>query len=213
MKHFGRLQRIQDSQRGFTLLETAAVLMVLMVISSMTFMSVQPVLRATRVDAAYDQVLMRLRQGRQAAVDERRVYLATFLGNNQVVMQRLLGGNRGVVDGTGATTAILPYDMQFLALSGIPNTTLTSPDGFGVGGLAVQFDYGVNGGVPTQIYFQPDGSARDINMNLNNGVVYLARANDLYSSRAISLVGGSGRLRGWRLYKDDRTGLNRWVQQ
>ena len=213
MKHFGRWRRIQDPQRGFTLLETAAALMIFMVISGMTFMSVQPILRATRVDAAYDQVLMGLRQGRQAAVDERRVYLATLLGNNQVVVQRLLGGNRGVVDGTGATTTVLPYDMQFLAATGIPNTTQTSPDGFGVGALAVQFDYGVSGGVTTQIYFQPDGSARDINMNLNNGVVYLSRANDLYSSRAISLMGGSGRLRGWRLYKEDSTGLNRWVQQ
>jgi hypothetical protein len=49
------------------------------------------------------------------------------------------------------------------------------------------------------ISFYPDGSAHDLAGNLNNGVVYIARPGDLYSSRAITLTGATGRIRGWRL--------------
>jgi len=45
----------------------------------------------------------------------------------------------------------------------------------------------------------PDGSAHDVNGNLNSGIVYVARNGDLYSSRAITLYGATGRIRGWRL--------------
>jgi hypothetical protein len=62
------------------------------------------------------------------------------------------------------------------------------------------------------IYFQPDGSAQDANSNINNGVVYIARPGDLASSRAITLWGATGRLRGWRLYITG-TGTKAWRQQ
>jgi len=47
--------------------------------------------------------------------------------------------------------------------------------------------------------FWPDGSARDTSGNLNSGIIYVARDGDLYSSRAITVYGASGRIRGWRL--------------
>jgi hypothetical protein len=52
------------------------------------------------------------------------------------------------------------------------------------------------------IYFLPDGSGQDLNGNINNGVLYIARAGDLYSSHAITFWGATGRIRGWRLFQN-----------
>jgi hypothetical protein len=58
----------------------------------------------------------------------------------------------------------------------------------------------------------PDGSAHDVNGNLNSGIVYVSRGvGDLYSSRAITLYGATGRIRGWRLLNSG--GGPKWFQQ
>jgi len=90
----------------------------------------------------------------------------------------------------------------------------TTPDGFGVGATAIDFDQGVAGGVKNVIYFYPDGSAEDVNGNVNNGVVYLAllgNAGYFKSSRAITLWGATGRVRAWRL--ESNAGAYYWRQQ
>ena len=54
-------------------------------------------------------------------------------------------------------------------------------------------------GSQNYIMFMPDGSSQDTLGNYNSGVVYLTRPGDLYSSRAVSVFGTTGRVRGWRL--------------
>jgi hypothetical protein len=63
----------------------------------------------------------------------------------------------------------------------------------------------VASGVNSAIYFMPDGTAQDINGNINNGVIYIARAGELYSSHAITVWGATGRMRGWRLFNNSGT--------
>ena len=73
------------------------------------------------------------------------------------------------------------------------------------------FDQGVaGGGIKNQVMFMPDGSAHDVNGNLNSGIVYVARNGDLFSSRAVTLYGATGRIRGWRLIT---SGGGIWLQQ
>jgi len=43
-------------------------------------------------------------------------------------------------------------------------------------------------------------------------VLYLARPGNLYSSRAVTLWGITGRIRGWRLYQNGGAGAY-WRQQ
>jgi prepilin-type N-terminal cleavage/methylation domain-containing protein len=200
-----------DSSRGFTLLEMIIAMAIITTMGAVTFLSLQPVWKNNQVDNAYDQVLMALRNARQAAVNERRVYVVRFSNNNQFTLARMLGGNTGAIDPNGQVTYTLPQGVQFLAMPGIPSVSTQTPDNLAVGGLPIQFDVGVNGGDPLQIFFQPDGSARDSNMNINNGVAYVADGVDLYFSRAISLMGAAGRIRGWRLV--EQSGQAIWVQQ
>ncbi len=211
MKRLGRQTSRTRRDSGFTLLEMAMVLAIMMIMGVITVVSLQPVWKNNTVNNAYDDVLMSLRNARQAAVNERHVYLVTFNNNTQYTIQRLIGGNNGVVDPVMNQVRTLPRPMQFLNLPSIPNVNSQTPDNQGVGAFAIQFDMTVGGGNRFQIFFQPDGSARDINMNINNGIAYIADPTDLYSSRAVTLMGAVGRLRGWRLIP--RGGQPTWLQQ
>ena len=95
---------------------------------------------------------------------------------------------------------------------GIPVSAATTPDHFGIGNTAIDFDQAVAGGAKNVVCFNPDGTAQDINSNTNNGVVYMARIGSLYSSRAITVWGATGRLRGYRLYPNGAGG-SVWRQQ
>jgi len=96
-----------------------------------------------------------------------------------------------------------------LVVPGIPTNPAATPDGFGTGAVAIDFDI-ANGGGGTQIYFQPDGRALDGANRLNDGVIYLAEPNNLFSSRAVSLYGTTGRSKSWFLTKVN--GVSKWTQ-
>jgi hypothetical protein len=104
-------------------------------------------------------------------------------------------------------TFALPPDIQFAVQTGFP---VPAPDSFGTGGTAIDFDQGMGLGSQNYIMFMPDGSSQDTLGNYNSGVLYLTRPGDLYSSRAVSVFGTTGRVRGWRLYNQ---GGNKWTQQ
>lgn len=192
------------NERGVSLIEMMVVVVIIVIASSIFFMSLQPALRQTKVNNAYNTTLAALRQAREAAINERRVYIVTFTAPSTITLTQAA---TGVVTGTYT----LPLDVTFRNEPGIPNTAATTPDRFGTGSLAIDFDQNVTLGAKNQLYFQPDGSSQDINNNTNSGVVYIARTGDLYSSRAITVWGATGRIRGWRLYSN--SGVKVWRQQ
>ncbi len=194
--------------RGFSLIETLIVLSLMMIASGIFFMSLQPALKDTRVTNAYNATLMTMRRAREQAIAERRVYLVTF---NNAVTPNSITITRAAT-GVVTSTITLPTDITFRAEPGIPNTLATTPDHFGVGSPEIDFDQGVAGGAKNVICFNPDGSAQDVNSNTNNGVIYLARTGSLYTSRAITVWGSTGRLRGYRLYPNVAGG-SIWRQQ
>lgn len=184
--------------RGFSLLEMMAVIAIGLIVSVMALVTLQPTLKYTRVTNAYNITLMAMRQARDTAVAQRQTYFVTFTHNtvppDQITITQGATGN--VI-----STFTIPNDVAFQIQVGLPGAGKT-PDNFGGGGLAIDFDQGVAGGAKNAVYFYPDGTAEDVNGNLNNGVIYIARTNDLYSSHAITVWGATGRLRGWRLYNN-----------
>jgi Tfp pilus assembly protein FimT len=197
----------QTNQRGIegvSLIEVLVVISVAMIACAMCIISMKPALNQTRVANAHNTILATLRQAREIAIAERRVYIVTFVPPRTLTVTQ-------AATGTVTNTFSLPNDVQFDAEPGIPNTVATTPDSFGTGGTAIDFDQGVPLGSKTAIYFQPDGSGQDINSNINNGVVYIARPGELLSSRAITVWGATGRIRGWRLYVNGAS--KTWKQQ
>ena len=92
-----------------------------------------------------------------------------------------------------------------------------APDGFGAGVNAIDFGQGLAGEPLNYVIFMPDGSSQAFVVGnsgtYNSGVVYLTRPGDnIYnSSRAITVWGATGRIRGWRLTQSG--GVAEWVQE
>jgi len=188
--------------RGFSLIEMMVVMSIILIIAGISFMSMEPALKAQRVTNAYNTTLMAMRQARDTAVAQRQTYYVTFTHNT--VPPDTITITQGAT-GAVVSTLQLPLDLAFQTLNGIPTAAGTTPDSFGLGGAAIDFDQNVAGGAQNVVYFMPDGSGQDINGNINNGVIYVARYGELYSSRAITFWGATGRLRGWRLLTNKGT--------
>jgi Tfp pilus assembly protein FimT len=176
-------------QRGLSLVEAVLVIAILMILAAASIINIRAALRTSEMDRAYDLTLTQMRQARQSAIGERRIYRLEFTSPRFIDVKR--------VEQTGPPTQIgqftLPGTVVFQAEPGIPTGTSNTPDQFGTGSLAIDFN---GAGL---IYFQPDGSARDGGGRTNSGVIYLARPGDLPQSRAVTLFGTTGRIKGWRL--------------
>lgn len=195
------------AENGFSLIELMVVVAIVMVVMGFAVVNVQSSLKDARVNSAYMTTLTTLRQAREAAVTQRRLYVVTFT----VPRTMTIVPQNPAVDALNVT-ATLPDDVSFDAQPGLPNTATTVPDGMGSGSStgAIDFNVRVGAGGSNVIYFWPDGSARDRFGNINDGVVYIARPGELLSSRAITLRGLTGRIRGWRLRLS--AGVGKWSQ-
>jgi prepilin-type N-terminal cleavage/methylation domain-containing protein len=204
-------------QSGFSLLEMMVVVAIGFIATAITFISMVPVMQQQRVSNAYNTTLSAMRQARDNAVSQRTSYSVTFASTSSPVSNTITVAPT-LSTFTGAQTSVtyrLPSDVLFLAQSGLP---AAAPDGYGTGLAAIDFGYTVHatGGSHT-VYFCPDGSAQDDTTgnclgNADGGVVYLARSGDMLSSRAVSLWGTTGRIRGWRLYSNGSGGYQ-WLRQ
>jgi len=203
---------LSSADHGFSALEIMIVIAIVFIVSGIGFMALQPALKDARASSAFDDVLMQLRIARQRSITERKQYIVCFgaaaplgavtpLGapNAQSLQTFRWDANTALSTAVQISTNQLPTDIKFQTLPGIPNNPSKVPDGFGNGTTAIDFDQAVVGGIRDQVMFWPDGSARDTSGNLNSGIIYVARDGDLYSSRAITVYGASGRIRGWRL--------------
>jgi prepilin-type N-terminal cleavage/methylation domain-containing protein len=198
------------SLRGFSLLEMMIVVAIGLTATAIGVMSLQPMFKQGHITEAYNTTLMAIRQARELAVSNQKTYTVSF--NKTAILPNTVTITQASTN-TLIATYPLPMDTAFDNEPGIPTSGTTppvTPDGFGVGALPIHFDIGI-GAAATSIYFQPDGSGQDINGNINNGVLYIARPGDLYSSRAITVWGATGRIRGWRLYQSGAS--NAWRQQ
>jgi prepilin-type N-terminal cleavage/methylation domain-containing protein len=205
---------------GFTLLEMMIVVAIGITASLIAVMGMVPVLNQQHVNNAYNTTLAAMRQARDNAVSQRTSYSVTFsriATPNTIVVAPTISGFTG--DQSNATYQ-LPIDVTFGVQSAMASAT--APDGYGSGTAPIDFGYpapGNTGGGQLVVYFCPDGSSQNSGgagncsgmNNWSGGVVYLTRGTDTLGSRAITLWGGTGRIRGWRLYSTGST--YQWVRQ
>jgi Tfp pilus assembly protein FimT len=209
--------RRKHRERGFSLLEMMTVVALGIVVTAITFISMVPVLKQGHLNNAYNTTLAAMRQARDNAVSQRTSYSVTFTTTTTPVTNTITVAPTLTTFQGAQNTVIyqLPTDVAFLAQTGLPTT---APDSYGTGVVAIDFGYTAHatGGSQT-VYFCPDGSAQDDSTgnclgNVDGGVVYIARAGDLLSSRAVTLWGATGRIRGWRLYSNGAGGYQ-WLRQ
>jgi len=179
-----------------------------------TFVYMWPMLYENHVDSAYDTTLMALRNTRNLAITQNQEFYVTFNPGGFAAGTILIQNQPPLVAGVApplqqVITYTIPSDVQFAVQAGFPAAT---PDGFGTGIVPIDFGQGLGGGSLNFVVFWPDGSSQDNLGNYNNGIIYITRPNDsAYSSRAITVWGATGRIRGWRLVQ--QAGAWTWVQQ
>ena len=197
------------------MVDVVITLSIALVLCGVTFIGLRPLLNQSHVDSAYDTTLMALRNTRNLAITQSHEYYLNFnpagfpAGTIQVQYQPPALGNGVAPPLQQVITYSIPSDVSFAVQAGFPSS---APDGFGNGTAAIDFGQGLAGGPFNYVVFMPDGSSKDNLGNFNNGVVYLTRLNDsFYNSRAISVWGATGRIRGWRM--GQTAGVWHWSQQ
>ncbi len=199
---------------GFSLLEMVITLSIALILCGVTFIALRPMLNQSHVDSAYDITLMALRNTRNLAITQSHEYYVNFnpggfpAGTIQVEYQPPAVGAGVAPPLQQVITYTIPTDVSF-AVNGFP---ANAPDGFGTGATAIDFGQTLAGEPFNYVVFMPDGSSQDSLGNFNSGVIYLTNPNDsFWSSRAITVWGATGRIRGWRLAQ--QAGAPAWVQQ
>ncbi len=154
---------------------------VIVILSTAAIIHIIPPLRKAKADAALEMVLGEMRLAHERAINERRIYRFTFVAPQTIQLE--VGTPANLQARISGSAAAFAQAQPPLVL---PQT--------------IQF-----------LAAPPDGRALDAQNRLNNGVVYLADPNQLLSSRAVSLFGSTGRVKGWILVQNPN-GSVRWTQ-
>lgn len=197
-----RNRKNSNRERGFSMVELMVVGGIILIICAAAMLQIQGALTAARRETALATTLTQLRQAHEIAIDQRKVYRLSFIAPSAMQLDlQTITYPAGVktINYTFVSTMQLPTGYSFLTILGQPTAVGTTPDGLGTGGNAIDFGIGAAGGGLTQIYFQPDGHAFDNIGRTNNGVVYVGKAGELYSLRAVSMYGAAGRMKPWFL--------------
>ena len=153
-----------SKQKGFSLLELMLVIGIIMIVSAIGYVSLQPILKRNHMDSGYSTTLMVLRNTRNLAITQGHEYYVNFnpagfpVGTIQVQYQPPAVGGGAAPPLQQVTTYSLPSDVNFGVIAGFP---ASSPDGFGSGGTAIDLGQSLAGAPLNYVVFMPDGSARD----------------------------------------------------
>ncbi len=154
------------------------------VLTSMAVMQMGRSRPALTGDGAMRVILAQMRTARELAITERRFMRVTFSNPNQVDI------SREEVPGPATTplgSRLLEGGVQYTLIGGVPDT----PDAFGKMS-AIDF------GTVTNIKFSPDGTLVNQDGQSINGSVFLAMPTVAGSARAVTVLGSTGRIRGYR---------------
>ena len=130
---------------------------------------------------------LEMRRGRQIALDSRRKCRVIFTAPRTVRIESQAPASQG--GGWSQLSEVeLPGDIEFRIESAVgwgPESYPTSQ----------AINFGTSG--YSEVYFMPDGSAIGADGQNCNGVVYMCRAGDVETVRAVTLFGSTGRLKRW----------------
>jgi Tfp pilus assembly protein FimT len=137
-----------------------------------------------KADGAQRVVMAQMHAAREMAIAQRRVMRLSFTNFNQVqiIREEVPGPTTTVV-----ASVLLEGGVLFSLTTGVPDT----PDAFG-NSAAVSF------GSVTYVQFLPDGTLTGPDGQSLNGTVFLAIPGTTLSARAVTALGSTGRVRGYR---------------
>ena len=184
-----------NCQRGFSMLEMVLVVSIIMIISAVAIVSMPASLQNARSDVALRQLVDQLRQAREFSIANRRYVQISFptVGTQaEVIITEMNALTPGAGANVVLSTIPIQTPMQFTVFAAKGDTL----DGFG-NANAIWIG-GINGGPPAGMYFQSDGQfVAALTYLPSNGTVFLGVPGNLSTARAVTVMGTTGRVRGW----------------
>jgi len=170
-------------QAGFSMVEMGVAVGMAAILAAFAVVNLVGISPGTASNAAMAQTIAQLRRGRETAVAQRRNIQLVFAGNDQIQLIRF--------DQPGGQTLLSTVDfaggIQYQLFGDVPDT----PDAFGRT-AAISF-----GGAPMYQWLS-DGTLVDANLNPLNGTVFLGQPGNSKTARAVTILGTTGRVRGYR---------------
>ena len=168
---------------GFTLIEMMLVVCVMGIIAAMASFQIGSVRPGMLGDGAMRSVMAELNGAREMAIAQRRYMEISFVGTNrvQIIRHDLPNGTTTLRD------VAFESGVQYGLIAGVADT----PDAFG-NSTATTF------GGTAPLMFSTDGSLIDSAGAPVNGTVFVAIPTMPLSFRAITVLGSTGRVRGYR---------------
>ncbi len=175
-----------------------ATLSITAVVGSMATANMVSARRSIQGDAAMRVVMSQLNTAREMAITQRHLMEVQFVGNNSVrIVRHEAPGNATTV----VSTVVLENNAMFALAAGVPDT----PDAFGAA-AAVSF------GLAQAVMFGTDGTLIDTNGSPVNGTVFLSIPSESETTRAVTVLGSTGRVRGYKWVADSHGANGTWAR-
>ena len=201
------MRKTNRNERGFTLLESVIVIGMMMVLMGMAIIQSFGSLESYQANSAMNVVTSQLRVARQLAITQRRTVIvwidsAPESDNRYHVAYQVQPAFTGTSEVAGPKVSVpLPAQVQMVLESGVPDT----PMKFGNSAAVYIGNPPIAGGPPI-MQFNSTGTFTDgTGSNLIYGTVFLGIPNRTATARAVTIMGGTGRVREYN-YAGSTTG-------
>jgi type II secretory pathway pseudopilin PulG len=196
------MKRAVNQQKGFTLLEAVVVIGIMMILAGIAIVQSFGSREFYQASSAMDTVVSQLRIARELAITQRTYVQVWFVSNGttqqvqyQVLKQPGTNENNGPV-----VTTNLPTQTSFMLTPGVPDTPMA------FGNNSAIYIGNVSGG-PVTMEFTATGQFTDgTGFNTLNGTVFIGIPGQKNTARAVTIMGGTGRVRPYSY-----TG-NTWIE-
>jgi len=187
------MQNRNRADQGFSLLEAVIVVGIVMVLGGLAVFQSLGSLQNYQVNSAQDAVVSQLRLARQLAISQRRyvrVQINTATTPASVTYTILPRAGSGDLP-SAPVMAVLPDQTKFMQESGVPDT----PMAFGTCSSAGVCIGGVAGGPPFMQFTSTGQFVDSTGVTTLNGTIFIGVPNKKPTARAITIMGGTGRVR------------------
>ncbi len=171
------------NEAGVSLIEMMIVMVITATIAAMAVVQVGAARPSMLGDGAMRGIMAQLAAARETAVAQRRNVEVRFVGTNQLQFHR-----QNLPSGT---TLLRAFTFEGGVVFHVNVPIVDTADAFGATS-ALSF------GTATKVIFRSDGMLVDQSGNPLNGTLFVGLPEHPESSRAVTILGSTGRVRGFR---------------